>query len=188
MMLTPSPAIEKRVRAIREKLNAALANYDAIEATGDALENKTESLATSIATNERTLDPLDDDAVLRLTAKKSQLAAVEKKLAVISAELGTADQAVRDLYGAAVAAVGDAHRGELAALRAAMQTAIADCFGLNSPLLAGAIESFPRVRQLDFFCSSVCLNSTPSVDQARRLLTMMDAALEGHSSFEFTPE
>ena len=182
-----TPAIEKRVRASREKLNAALAKFDAIVATGETIADKLTKLDSQIADGESKLDVLDDDQCLRLQAKKSQREAVLKKLVALGLDIEAAEKVIHGLLDESVRATGDAHMIELEAVRAEAQAAVQPFFGTNERAAREAVEQFFFVRQLWHFCGNVGMG-TPSVEHARRLLAMLDGLLLGKSGFVFTPE
>lgn len=183
-----SPALEKRVRTARERLDAALAKLDGIVATAEILDEKSASLDGQIADAESKLDVCDDDAVLRLTAKRVQRDAVVQKHTALDADITAAEQTVFRLYSESQRAVGDAHRVEHEAVRASASAAIAAFFGEDSPQKIGVVEQFPRVRQMNWFCGNAGVSDSPSIEQARRLLAVLDGLLLGNSAFVFEPE
>lgn len=183
-----TPSMRRLVAHAREQLNAAIAQPDNLRADLGRHEAKADALASELAAEGPRLNVLDEAAVQKFNAKGDQERRIRQKIAVLIDQIERAERAVFHLYTECQRIAGEAHRLEYEQTRSSAIAAIAPFYGPDSPLAHGVVEQFPRVRQLAWFVGNSGVADTPSVEQARKLLAILDAALLGKSSFEFVLE
>lgn len=174
--VTLDAGLRAELTEARSKLASVLGALEAGDKRRGELERKREAVAGEVAALEASVDPTDDDAVLRLTSRKQQLDLLERRLG--EAEGSGADGTLKEAMMAVVPLVGRAMTPVVHALVGRITDAISPfCRDRDSAerLAAQTHAAF----ECETFARCPWRHTEPTPEVARTVLAELDCLIRG---------